>query len=199
MTRLILYRHGRTAWNVTGRVQGQLDVDLDDVGVAQTVRAAPRVAGFAPDVIISSDLRRAARTAEAVATLVGGTVTHDERLRERHYGPWQGLDHAQIEARYPDEYARWGIVEPIGVSAIESVADLAKRMLAVMQDAIAAVGPDGTALLVTHGGAARAGCAALLGWSDDMLKTIGALGNCHYAELRIADERGWQLRAHNVG
>ena len=199
MTRLILYRHGRTGWNVTGRVQGQLDVDLDDVGVAQTVQAAPGVAGFAPDVIISSDLRRAARTAEVVATLIGVTVTYDERLRERHYGPWQGLDHAQIEARYPDEYARWGIVEPIGVPEIESVADLAKRMLAVMQDAIAAVGPDGTALLVTHGGAARAGCAALLGWSDDMLKTIGALGNCHYAELRIADERGWQLRAHNVG
>jgi broad specificity phosphatase PhoE len=199
VTRLILYRHGRTAWNVTGRVQGQLDVDLDDVGVAQTVQAAPGVAGFAPDVIISSDLRRAARTAEVVATLIGVTVTYDERLRERHYGPWQGLDHAQIEAGYPDEYARWGIVEPIGVPEIESVADLAKRMLAVMQDAIAAVGPDGTALLVTHGGAARAGCAALLGWSDDMLKTIGALGNCHYAELRIADERGWQLRAHNVG
>jgi probable phosphoglycerate mutase len=199
VTRLILYRHGRTAWNVTGRVQGQLDVDLDEVGVAQIAQAAPRVAGFTPDVIVSSDLRRAARTAEAVAALVGATVTYDERLRERYYGPWQGLEHAQIKERYPREYERWGVVEPIGVPEIESVPDLAKRMLAAMQDAIAAVGPDGTALLVTHGGAARAGCAALLGWSEDMLKTIGALGNCHYAELRIADERGWQLRAHNVG
>ena len=199
MTRLILYRHGRTAWNVTGRVQGQLDIDLDEVGAEQVARAAPTVAAFAPDVIISSDLRRAARTAAAVAALTDQPVTVDERLRERCYGPWQGLEHAEIEQRYPDEYARWGVVEPIGVPDVESVQDLGKRMLAAMHDAVAAVGPDGTALLVTHGGAARSGCAALLGWSDEMLKTIGALGNCHYAELRLADARGWQLRAHNVG
>jgi probable phosphoglycerate mutase len=199
VTRLILYRHGRTAWNVTGRVQGQLDVDLDEVGVDQITLAAPRIAAFEPDLIVSSDLRRASRTGAALAALTGGVMTYDERLRERFYGPWQGLEHAEIEQRYPREFARWGIVEPIGVPDIELVADLGKRMLAAMQDAVATVGPDGTAVLVTHGGAARAGCAALLGWSEAMLKTIGALGNCHYAELRLADARGWQLRSHNVG
>jgi probable phosphoglycerate mutase len=196
--RLILWRHGRTAWNVTGRVQGQTDVDLDEVGVAQAVDAAPRVAAYRPDVIISSDLRRAARTADALAAVTGLAVEHDERLRERYYGPWQGLEHAEIRERYPEAYARWGIVEPIGVPEIETVDDLGKRMLAVMRDTVQRIGTGRTAVLVTHGGAARAGCAALLGWSEEMLKTVGALGNCHVAELRNADERGWQLRAHNL-
>lgn len=197
-TRLILWRHGRTAWNVTGRVQGQTDTDLDEVGLAQAVGAAPRVAAYRPDLIVSSDLRRAARTAGALAAVTGLPVEYDQRLRERDYGEWQGLDHAEIRERYPEQYARWGVVEPIGVGSIETVPDLAKRVLATMRDVIERLSGGGTAVLVSHGGAARAGIAALLGWPEELEKTIGALGNCRYAELRLADERGWQLRAHNV-
>src|SRR3979411_941630 len=63
MTRLILWRHGRTEWNLIGRFQGHLDVDLDDVGIAQAEEASHRVALYEPDVIVSSDPRRATRTA----------------------------------------------------------------------------------------------------------------------------------------
>src|SRR5690606_19337304 len=81
--RLILWRHGQTAWNVTGRVQGQTDVDLDETGVAQAAATAPRVAQYRPDLIVSSDLRRAARTAAALADVTGLPVEYDARLRER--------------------------------------------------------------------------------------------------------------------
>src|SRR5690606_23992047 len=132
--RLILWRHGQTAWNVTGRVQGQTDVDLDETGVAQAAATAPRVAEYRPDLIVSSDLRRAARTAAALADVTGLPVEYDARLRERYYGEWQGLEHAEIKERYPEQYARWGVVEPIGVDTIELLPDMAARVAEAMRD-----------------------------------------------------------------
>ena len=98
MTRLIIWRHGRTEWNATDRVQGHSDVDLDVVGVAQAAESAARIAAHGPDLIVSSDLRRAARTAAVLASITGRTVDYDNRLRERHYGPWQGLRLVEIDA-----------------------------------------------------------------------------------------------------
>lgn len=196
--RLILWRHGQTAWNLTGRVQGQTDVDLDETGVAQAAATAPRVAEYRPDLIISSDLRRAARTAEALADFTGLPVEYDSRLRERYYGEWQGLEHAEIKERYPEQYARWGIVEPIGVDTIELLPDMAARVAAAMRDIAERIGPGGTAVLVTHGAAARAGMCVLLGWPVEHERSLGVLRNCGIAELRCADQRGWQLRAYNL-
>ena len=60
--RLVLWRHGRTAWNETGRVQGRVDIDLDEIGLAQAEQSAPGVAAYRPSLIVSSDQVRAART-----------------------------------------------------------------------------------------------------------------------------------------
>ena len=201
MTRLILYRHGRTAWNVTGRVQGQLDIDLDEIGVGPDRPGGAAVAAFAPDVIISSDLRRAARTAAAVAALTGQPVmTSTSACGNASTAPGRGSSTPRSRSATPASTPAGAWSSRSGSPTSRSVPDLGKRMLAAMQDAVAAVGPDGTALLVTHGGAARAGLRALCSAGRrQMLRTIGALGNCHYAELRLADARGWQLRAHNVG
>jgi len=197
MTRLIIWRHARTEWNATDRVQGQTDVDLDEAGVAQAAGSAPRVAAFSPDLIVSSDLRRAARTAEALSAITGLEVDHDARLRERNYGPWQGLRLVEIEQRYPDEYGRWRAGVPLRDPGIETVDDLAKRATAVMRDVAERVG-DGTAVVVTHGGTARVGCAGLLGWPPSALHTLGGLGNCHHADIRYTSTRGWQLRSYNA-
>jgi len=203
MSRLIVWRHGRTEWNVAGRFQGQTDVDLDDIGVEQTEASAPRLAAYRPDVIVSSDLRRAARTAEALAALTGLPVELDKRLRERDFGPWQGLTQAEIRERFPEDLARWHAGEPIENPAIETIDDMAKRVCAALRDAaerdvaerdVA----DSTAVVVTHGGAARAGCACLLGWPREVWHTLGVLGNCHLTELRHTAERGWLVHAHNV-
>jgi probable phosphoglycerate mutase len=200
MTRLILWRHGRTEWNHVGRVQGQVDVDLDEVGVAQAVDAAPRVMAYAPDLIVSSDLRRALRTAEVLATLTGQTVDVDSRLRERHYGPWQGLTQAEIREGYPEDFARWGTADPIKEPGIETVEELAERVTAVLRDAVERIGPHGTAVMVTHGGAARAGSVGLLGWPLAVWPTLGALWNCRITELRFAGTPTptWRLTAHNA-
>jgi broad specificity phosphatase PhoE len=197
MTRLIIWRHGRTAWNLEGRVQGQTDVHMDAVGIAQAAEAAPRLAALQPDLLISSDLRRAADTAAALVAITGLQVEYDPRLRERDFGPWQGLHQEEIRAAYPVDFARRATGEPFEDQRIETMDDMMKRVGAALHDAATRVG-DGTVVVVSHGGAAKAGCAAILGWPPMVLQTVEGLGNCRYSDLRRIPERGWRLRAHNV-
>src|SRR5512141_1224314 len=96
--RVVLWRHGRTAWNAETRFQGTTDVALDEVGVAQAERAARDLATLAPYRIVSSDLERARVTAETLAAMVGLTVETDPALRETYAGTWQGLTRDEIVA-----------------------------------------------------------------------------------------------------
>jgi probable phosphoglycerate mutase len=81
---------------------------------------------------------------------------------------------------------------------IETIDDLAKRAGAALRDVADRLGGAGTAVVVTHGGAARVGCGALLGWPPEVWSTLGALDNCHHTDLRYTSARGWRLAAHNV-
>ena len=211
MTRLILWRHGNTDWNAGDRVQGQSNPALNDLGAEQVAAAAPLLAALHPDAIVSSDLRRAVDTAQSLAALTGLPVRTDPRLRERHYGLWQGLTIAEVLDRFPVEYARWRAGEQDPGCAVESLDDLGKRVGEALQDAADSV-PGGTVVIATHGGAARQGCGYLLGWPTEVLRTIGTLHNCHWTDLRHEPRgpepvagggdhrvRGWRLRAHNVG
>jgi glucosyl-3-phosphoglycerate phosphatase len=198
MTKMLIVRHGQTEWNATERVQGQCDISLDDVGLDQARRLALALGRNRADLIISSDLRRTTQTAQPIADLTGLPIELDPRLRERNYGLWQGLHRTEIAQRYPDEYARWRAGERLTEHGIETVEDLTKRVGQALRDAIERVGT-GTAVVVTHGVAARIGTGWLLGWPHSAVKTLGVLQNCHYTELRRVPERGWVLRAHNLG
>ncbi|TDC83137.1 histidine phosphatase family protein [Micromonospora sp. KC606] len=198
MTRLIVWRHGNTDWNAASRVQGQTDVLLNDLGREQARTAAPLLAGLRPDVIVASDLSRAADTAAALAEVTGLPVRTDTRLRERHFGQWQGLLLTEVAERFPVEYARWRAGDPDPGAGIETLDDLGKRLGAAFQDA-ADLAAGGTVVVTTHGGAARQGVGHLLGWDHPVMRTVGSLGNCHWTELRHGEARGWHLRAHNVG
>ncbi|MES8151672.1 histidine phosphatase family protein, partial [Cutibacterium acnes] len=70
-TRLVLVRHGRTSYNVQGRLQGRLDIDLDEVGRRQVAATAPVIAAMEPAAVLSSPLQRARHTAEAIASAAG--------------------------------------------------------------------------------------------------------------------------------
>jgi broad specificity phosphatase PhoE len=197
MTELLIWRHGQTQWNSIRRLQGQTDVDLDDVGVAQAAESAPRLAARTPAIIVSSDLARAASTAAALAALTGLPVELDARLRERDYGPWEGLTSAQIRTLDPDAFTRWGSRHEGELPGIETLDELGKRAAAAFADA-AERADGGTAVVVSHGGAARAGCATLLGWPAEVGQAMRILRNCHVTELGHQPDRGWQLYAHNV-
>ena len=86
---LVLVRHGRTEYNAAQRLQGQVDIPLDDVGRWQAeVGAQALLARFSPTAIVSSDLQRAAATAQYLGDAVGLEVAYDARLRERSFGAW---------------------------------------------------------------------------------------------------------------
>jgi glucosyl-3-phosphoglycerate phosphatase len=198
VTRLFLWRHGQTEWNAINRVQGHADVALDDIGRAQAVAAAIVLAQEHPDAIVSSDLRRAADTAQALAAQTGLPVHFDARLREQYFGDWQGMTSAELSAAYPADHDRWRHGQAVHGYGIEDREDLVKRVAAGARDAVARA-DGGTVVIVTHGGSAKYVLADMLGWPPEILAKVVGLANCHWTELRHDPVRGWVLRAHNVG
>ena len=197
MTDLLIWRHGQTEWNASRRVQGQLDSALDETGLAQARLYSSAIAARNPTLIISSDLKRASVTAQALADVTGLPVQLDPRLRERFYGPWQGLTSDEIRARNPDLFATWRTRAEEDLPGIESLDDLGKRAAAAFADA-ASQASSGVAVIVSHGGAIRAGVAAFLGWPVEAGQTLRVLLNCHLAHLRHTDRFGWDLSAYNT-
>lgn len=195
--RLILWRHGRTEWNATGRFQGQLDAPLDEEGRRQAARAAPHLvaSGLAhrEAVVVSSDLSRAADTAAALAGLLGVPVRPDPRLREHGMGSWEGLTRDEVAERYPDQYADWLAGRPVRGRGGEAPAAVAERALAALVELPAAE----VAVVVTHGGTAGRLVERLLGLGPDQRRVFGPLGNCAWSELSVHGSR-WRLMRHNV-
>jgi len=106
-TRILAIRHGETAWNVDTRIQGQLDVALNETGRWQAQRLAGALADEGIHAIYASDLRRAHETAQAVAEHGGHAIVADPGLRERAFGAFEGFTWAEIERRWPDDSERW--------------------------------------------------------------------------------------------
>ena len=138
--RIVLWRHGQTAWNLERRFQGSTDIALTETGLGQARRAARLLAALAPDAIVSSDLRRAADTAAELAALTGLPVSHDEGLRETYAGAWQGLTHKEILERFGEQYTAWKRGEPVrrGGGELETeVADRAAPVVLAAADKLA--------------------------------------------------------------
>ncbi|WP_144119644.1 histidine phosphatase family protein [Catellatospora sichuanensis] len=198
MTRVLLWRHGNTDWNAAQRVQGQLDVPVNDRGRAQAQAAAAVLARSEAQLMITSDLGRCTQTAAPLVELTGLTPERDARLRERHFGSWQGLTTPEVRERFPESYARWRAADPDPGDGLEPLADLGKRVSETIRQAAERV-PGGTAILVSHGGAIKYGVAALLGWPEEMLPTVAPVQNCHWVDLILQPSYGWRVSAYNVG
>ncbi|MFT4200108.1 histidine phosphatase family protein [Gordonia sp. (in: high G+C Gram-positive bacteria)] len=211
--RLLLWRHGETHYNADSRMQGQLDTDLSERGQRQAAAAAAALAERDPLLIRSSDLRRAAETADRLAELTGLSVTRDPRLRETNLGDWQGLTHAEVDAIAPGarrvwrDDARWA--PPHG----ESRVDVAERITPVVDDLLVDLPewgtgprPEAPVVLVAHGGCIAALTASLLALPVDNWPALGGLANCgwvqlsgHQIELDGAPLLRWRLDVWNSG
>ena len=194
--RLVLWRHGRTEWNATGRFQGQLDPPLDEEGRNQATLAAPHLlaAGLPREgtVVVSSDLSRAAETAATLTALLGVPLRLDARLREHGMGCWEGLTRDEVAQRYPDQFADWTAGRPVRGRGGEEPAEVADRAVAALAD----LPPARVAVVVTHGGTAGRLVERLLGIGPDHRRVFGPLGNCAWSELSFQRE-GWRLIRHN--
>ena len=191
--RVLVWRHGRTRWNVEHRFQGQADPPLDEVGRSQAAASARLLVACSPTAIISSDLARAVQTARPLAELVGLPVILDQRLRERSLGEWEGLTRAEVVRHHPEQYAHWLAGRDAPQSGGETRAELGERSLAAL------AGAEGeTVVLVTHSATAMALTGRLLGLPVTGWRPVGPLGNGRWSEFSF-DDYGWRLRAHNVG
>ncbi|MEO7150446.1 MAG: histidine phosphatase family protein [Burkholderiaceae bacterium] len=152
VTRVLAIRHGETAWNRATRIQGQLDIGLNDIGRWQASRLALALADEPLDAVYASDLSRAHDTALALAQVHGLTVVRDAGLRERGFGHFEGSTFVEIEARWPDQSARWRRRDPLfAPGGGETLTDFYARCVACVSR-LAAAHPGQCIALVAHGG-----------------------------------------------
>jgi len=155
-TRIVAVRHGETAWNVDTRIQGQLDIGLNDRGLWQAQRVGLALADEAIDHIYSSDLSRAHTTAQAIAqharTPHARTVHLHTGLRERGFGTFEGQTWAAIAEQWPEESRRWKQRDPhFAPPGGETPTQLLARVSRTVNE-IAAQHLGEHIVLVAHGG-----------------------------------------------
>jgi len=151
-THLLAIRHGETEWNSEGRFQGHLNSTLSREGLAQAQALGEYLARERFDLLLSSDLGRALQTAAAIAGRTRHTIVVEPRLRERNMGIFQGLTPAEVQARYPDEFARFKTHDPdYVIPQGESMRQLLKRCIACFAE-LARRHAGLTLATVTHGG-----------------------------------------------
>lgn len=185
---LFLIRHGQTDWNAEYRLQGQAETDINAVGRAQAEANGRRLAGLLSDPrqfdFVASPMRRTRQTMEIVRRAMGldpEAYRTDPRLREVHFGDWQGFTLAELEARSPGSTApraadKWGFVPP-GKSA-ESYALLAERVRPWLEEL------DRPTVCVAHGGITRS-----------IFQLVARLESRAAAELDIPQDRILRVEA----
>lgn len=190
--KIYLVRHGETAWNQAGLLQGQTDIDLNAQGFAQAAEAAERLRGVPFEIAFCSPLLRARHTAE---TIVGDRkipLTTDERLRELNFGPWEGVDIRTIKDETSQPFTNPGsYVPPEGA---ESFAQLyARSGEFVKQVLLPLEGTYETVLVVAHGGVNRSILNPVLNipvsdfWQLHMGNCATAILECRNGKLTVLE------------
>ncbi len=162
--RVFLVRHGQTDYNAERRVQGQIDIPLNDTGRWQAERVGARLSAYGPAKILTSDLSRAADTARAIAAHHSETpFVETELLREVGYGVFEGLNGDEIVGLYPEEFRLWqedreGYMPP-EAETIEQQRERAVRAAKLIESE----GEEGsTIVVVSHGAIMRSLVAAFM-------------------------------------
>ena len=151
-TRIIAVRHGETAWNVDTRIQGHLDIPLNDTGHWQARQVARALADEPLAAVYTSDLQRAHATAQAIAQASGAPLVAEPGLRERRFGELEGRTFAEIEAELPEQARRWRQRDPhFAPAGGETLVQLRERIAATTHR-LAAQHTEQLIVLVAHGG-----------------------------------------------
>jgi broad specificity phosphatase PhoE len=153
-TTILLVRHGETDWNRDRRIQGQSDPPLNDLGRDQARALARKLAGDEIEAVYASDLRRARETAEILAAELGLPVAVDPELRELDFGHWEGHTVEELEANFPEAFARWTQGGEVAWDGGETHTAMAERVRNAVRR-LASAHAGGRILLVAHGGPVR--------------------------------------------
>lgn len=179
VTTIVLIRHGETAWNAERRLQGHLDIALNAVGLRQARALAAALSTESIDVIHASDLSRAWQTAQALADVHQLPVERDPLLRERCFGGFEGLLYAEIEKRFPREFAAWQARQvdaamPAGAREAETFRQFYQRCTRAIAG-IAQRHPGQAIAIVAHGGVLECAYRAALGLSLETARDFPVL------------------------
>jgi probable phosphoglycerate mutase len=199
-SRIILWRHGRTEWNIDNRFQGQADIPLDDLGYQQAARAAEVLAGYEPAALYSSDLSRCWQTADALVQRTGLEIITDKRLREIHVGSWEGLLGKQVKEADPELAQRLWAGEEVRRSPTgESPREVAERVCEALTEIAEAVENHSTVVVATHGLAGRVGACRFVGLPFDHWRHFGGLSNCAWVSIdRHRSGAYWRIEGYNL-
>jgi broad specificity phosphatase PhoE len=194
---LTVVRHGRTAWNESGRFQGHTDIALDAEGRAQAGRLAGLLRNERYDAAFASDLARARETALTILGERAALLVLDQRWREMRFGTWEGLTWAQIVQRQPELAAERAVkarfYTPDGG---ESFDDLCARVASALADLERASANAPNVLIATHAGPLHALLRVALG--DERSDALGVrFSPASVTRLRW-DGATWELLALNV-
>lgn len=150
--RVCFVRHGETEWNAERRIQGQIDIGLNDIGRQQAEAAGRWLRQAGIRALYSSDLKRAWTTAEAIGRALDLSPVPAPELRERRYGVFEGLTYAEAKEKYPDGYAAFeGRNADYDFEDGESLKAVYERVTGKVK-AIAAAHPGQNVVVVVHGG-----------------------------------------------
>jgi probable phosphoglycerate mutase len=192
-TRLCIVRHGETAWNAEHRVQGQLDIPLNRIGLTQAQAVGRALKDERFDAIYSSDLVRARQTADPIASFLSLKMLLDRDLRERHYGIFERLTYAEVQTRFPEDYARFAARDPeYAFRTGESLKDFSARSIAVVSKIVKQY--EGRNILVfTHGGVLDKLYRFITGLPLSAERDFG-IPNAGLNRIEIG-AAGWQIRS----
>lgn len=195
MIRLLLARHGETAWNEAHRYQGWSDPALNSRGQRQAEQLARRLQGEAIDACYASDLQRAWETAAVAGRALQIAPQAEPRLREIGFGVVEGLTFSEAEARYPQMMAAWLENDSLLPHGAETTAAFAGRLAALLVE-LKRRHAEQTLLLVAHGGSIRELLRQALGLppAGRWLFTV-ELGSL--SEVRLYEERGLLSRLND--
>jgi broad specificity phosphatase PhoE len=195
MITLYIVRHGQTVDNLENRIQGHTDSPLTELGVWQAEAVADRLASESFAAIYSSDLGRAVRTAEIVASRHSLLVNTTPLLRELNLGVAQGLTKDEFAERWPDEYRLWGLDStkhrPPGGESIESIIERCREFIAQVTRSHSDLGK---LAVIVHGGSQKGLVCAALGLPLTAMRSM-SVSNASLSVLEVGDRP--YLRLYN--
>ena len=194
MTELILARHGQTAWNVVEVFRGQADVDLDETGLKQAELLAAYLRERTIEAVYSSPLKRALKTARAVAIKHDLKVITSEGLNDLKFGEWEGMPLTGVREKYPALFTEW-VETPhlVKIPNGETLDDVTKRSTVFVKEVITR--HQGTIVLVSHRVVHKVLILALLGLDNSRFWNI-KLDTAAITTFAYEDNR-WVLNEHN--
>lgn len=181
-----LVRHGETEWNILGRFQGCTDIELSEEGIVQAGYLKNKIKNNY-DIIYTSPLKRAVKTAEIIAESKGISPIIAPEIREINFGKWEGLNVKDIQSDFPNEFTRWRNDKeeaPIcgGDLSIKKASERAKdAIIKIVKENIGK-----NIIVVAHGGIIKAALIGIFGWDMTMYHKI-FLGNTSISKIIFND------------